>query len=34
VIALDGGMPAIVAVLLGTMTAVFGGVLRQVRNAA
>jgi uncharacterized membrane protein YeiH len=29
-IALDGGMPAIVAVLLGVMTAVFGGVLRDV----
>lgn len=29
-IALDGGMPAIVAVLLGMMTAVFGGVLRDV----
>lgn len=29
-IALDGGMPAIVAVLLGMATAVFGGVLRDV----
>jgi uncharacterized membrane protein YeiH len=29
-IALDGGMPAIVAVLLGMMSAVFGGVLRDV----
>lgn len=29
-IALDGGMPAIVAVLLGMVTAVFGGVLRDV----
>lgn len=29
-IALAGGMPAIVAVLLGMMTAVFGGVLRDV----
>lgn len=29
-IALDSGMPAIVAVLLGMMTAVFGGVLRDV----
>lgn len=29
-IALDGHMPAIVAVLLGMMTAVFGGVLRDV----
>jgi uncharacterized membrane protein YeiH len=29
-IALDGGTPAIVAVLLGMMTAVFGGVLRDV----
>jgi uncharacterized membrane protein YeiH len=29
-IALDGGMPAIVAVVLGMMTAVFGGVLRDV----
>lgn len=29
-IALDGGMPTIVAVLLGMVTAVFGGVLRDV----
>jgi uncharacterized membrane protein YeiH len=29
-IALDSGMPAIVAVLLGMVTAVFGGVLRDV----
>ena len=29
-IAVDGGMPAIVAVLLGMVTAVFGGVLRDV----
>lgn len=29
-IALDAGMPAIVSVLLGVMTAVFGGVLRDV----
>ena len=29
-IALDSGMPAIVAVLMGMVTAVFGGVLRDV----
>ena len=29
-IAIDSGMPAIVAVLLGMVTAVFGGVLRDV----
>ena len=29
-IGLDSGMPAIVAVLLGMMTAVFGGVLRDI----
>ncbi|HTP71594.1 MAG TPA: TRIC cation channel family protein [Burkholderiaceae bacterium] len=32
--ALDGGMPAIVTVLLGMITAVFGAVIRQVRNVA
>jgi uncharacterized membrane protein YeiH len=29
-IALDGGMPAIVAVLMGVITAIFGGVLRDI----
>lgn len=29
-IAIDGGMPAVVAVILGVITAVFGGVLRDI----